>query len=217
MSFKINHYQIIKKVITKELAEFVYEYFLLKRKVAKKLFEEKYISPFTTYWGVWNDSQIPNTYSHYADTAMETLLTKVQPIMEKESGVNLIPTYSYARIYKKGDILHKHKDRASCEISTTLNLGGDSWPIFLEPNNKIGILKDGTYFPGTTKGVQINLEPGEMLMYRGCELEHWRDEFKGENCGQVFLHYNDAAGNFSSNNKFDKREFIGLPGDFKKR
>jgi hypothetical protein len=50
------------------------EYFLLKRKVARTLFDERYISQFTTEFGVWNDEQVPNTYSHYADIAMETLL-----------------------------------------------------------------------------------------------------------------------------------------------
>ena len=28
--------------------------------------------------------------------------------------------------------------RYSCEISTTLNLGGDSWPIYLDPTGKQG-------------------------------------------------------------------------------
>ena len=93
-----------------------------KRAVAKYLFDEKYISPFTEYFGVWNDSQVPETYSHYADIVMETLLQQVKPIMEKKSETKLIETYSYARIYKKGDELKRHKDRYSCEISTTMNL-----------------------------------------------------------------------------------------------
>ena len=100
------------------------------------MFDERFISPFTTEWGVWNDQQAPDTYSHYADIAMETLLLKVQPRMEKETGLKLIPTYAYARIYKNGDILHRHKDRFSCEISTTMNLGGDEWPIYLNLNRK---------------------------------------------------------------------------------
>ena len=73
-------------------------------------------------YGTWTDKQIPNTYSHYADFVMETLLVKMLPIMAKETGLDLIPTYSYARLYKNGDEL-RHKDRPSCEISTTLNLG----------------------------------------------------------------------------------------------
>ena len=142
MSFKKNKYQILKGVINKEMADFCYAYFLNKRKVARFLFDQKYISPFTEYWGVWNDSQVPNTYSHYADLVMETLLQKVQPIMEKHTALKLCPTYSYARIYKKGDVLARHKDRYSCEISTTLNLGGDDWPIYLDPTGKKGRLSN---------------------------------------------------------------------------
>jgi hypothetical protein len=138
MSFEKNGYLVIKKAISPEIADFVYKYFSLKRKVARTLFDNKYISPMTEYFGVWNDQQVPETYSHYADIAMETLLTEVKPIMEKETKLKLIETYAYARIYKKGDILHRHKDRFSCEISTTLNLGGDNWPIYINPNKEEG-------------------------------------------------------------------------------
>ena len=217
MSFEKNGYTVIKKAISSEIADFVYKYFLLKRKVARTMFDERYISPMTEYWGVWNDQQVPETYSHYGDVAMETLLTEVKPIMEKETKLKLIETYAYARIYKKGDILHRHKDRFSCEISTTLNLGGDDWPIYINPNKEEGSLdKDGKYVPSKAKGVKVDLNPGDMLVYRGNFLEHWRDAFKGENCGQVFLHYNNKATKGSEDNKFDKRPHLGLPSWFKK-
>ncbi len=101
MSFKKNKYQVIKGAISKELADFCYQYFLNKRSVTRHLFEDKFLSPYTTYFGVWNDAQVPETYSHYADIVMETLLQRVKPVMEKQSEVKLIETYSYARIYKK--------------------------------------------------------------------------------------------------------------------
>jgi len=197
-------YKIIKQAISEELAEFVYEYFLNKRTVARHLFDTRYISPYTEYWGVWNDEQIPETYSHYADVAMETLLVKLKPLMEKESGLKLNETYSYARIYKKGDELKRHKDRYSCEVSTTLNLGGDEWPIYLEPSGEEG-----------KEGVKVILEQGDMLVYKGCDVEHWREAFEGENCGQVFLHYNDASDEKAEQNKYDGRPFLGLPAWFK--
>jgi hypothetical protein len=205
MSFNKNKYQVIKNAISTELADFCYQYFCNKRAVARKLFDDRYISQFTEYFGVWNDQQIPETYSHYSDIVMETLLQKVKPIMEKESGVKLTETYSYARIYKKGDELKRHKDRYSCEISTTMNLGGDDWSIFLEPSGEEG-----------KKGIEIKLEAGDMLMYRGCELEHWREPFEGKDCGQVFLHYNDASGEDAEKNKFDGKPMIGLPSWYKK-
>jgi hypothetical protein len=217
MSFEKNGYTVIKKAISPEIADFVYKYFLLKRKVARTMFDERYISPMTEYWGVWNDQQVPETYSHYGDVAMETLLTEVKPIMEKETKLKLIETYAYARIYKKGDILHRHKDRFSCEISTTLNLGGDDWPIYINPNKEEGgVDKDDTYVPSKAKGIKVDLYPGDMLVYRGNFLEHWRDAFTGTDCGQVFLHYNNKATKGSEDNKFDKRPHLGLPSWFKK-
>ena len=55
-----------------------------------------------------------------------------------------------------------------------------------------------------------------MLIYRGGELEHWRGPFEGENCGQVFLHYNNKKTPGSEKNIFDKRLHLGLPAELKK-
>ena len=216
MSFKKNKYCVIKEAIPKQLAEFVYNYFMMKRQVARTLFDTRFISPFTTEFGVWNDSQVPNTYSHYADIAMETLLIRCLPIMEKTTKLKLNPTYSYARIYKKGDRLDRHKDRFSCEISTTLNLGGDPWSIYLEPKKNVGI-PDGKKYTLTSnnKGISINLKPGDMLVYQGMILEHWREEFTGDNCAQVFLHYNNKKSKDADKNMYDTRKHLGLPSWFK--
>lgn len=214
MSFKKNKYIVLKSVINFELADFIYSYFLLKRKVAETLFNSRYISPFTNYFGTWNDPQVPNTYSHYSDIVMETLLVKVLSAMEKNTGLKLNPNYSYARIYKKGDILKRHKDRPSCEISTTLNLGGDPWPIYLEPDPSKGKETNEGYITDNTKGIKIDLNPGDMLIYSGCILEHWRESFEGENCAQVFLHYNSLDNEDSKNNKFDGRVHVGLPSGY---
>jgi len=194
----------MKKVISREIADFTFAYFLNKRRVARFLYDQRYISPFETGFGVWNDDQVPNTYSHYADIIMETLLQKVKPVMEKYTGLKLLETYAYARIYKKGDVLARHKDRFSCEISTTLNLGGDPWSLYLDPSGRKG-----------QAGIKVDLEPGDMLIYSGCDLEHWREEFRGNNCAQVFLHYNKKGSKKAKENEFDGRPFIGLPAYFK--
>jgi hypothetical protein len=202
--FQRNKYAVMKGVISKEIADFAFDYFLNKRKVAQFLFDQKFISPFTEYWGRWNDAQVPNTYSHYGDLVMETLLQKVKPLMEKYTRLKLSETYSYARIYKKGDILPRHKDRFSCEISTTLNLGGDPWALYLDPTGKKG-----------QAGIKVDLQPGDMLIYSGCDLEHWREEFRGDTCAQVFLHYNKKGSKIAKENQYDKRPFLGLPAWYK--
>ena len=216
MSFKKDKYVVIKNAISEDLANFCYDYFMMKRKVARTMFDTRYISQFTEYFGVWNDEQVPETYSHYSDIVMETLLVKLLPIMEKNTGLKLNPNYSYARIYKKGDVLHRHKDRFSCEISTTMHLGGGCWPIFLEPDESEGIMKEDKYIPSKSKGVKILLMPGDMLVYRGNELEHWRDKLLFDDCGQVFLHYNNKATKGSTENIYDRRPHLGLPAWFKK-
>jgi len=144
-------------------------------------------------------------------------LLKCQPVMEKATGLKLYPAYTYARIYKKGDILKRHKDRFSCEISTTMNLGGDDWPIYLEPDPTKGGVKEGIgYVSDNTKGIKVDLKPGDMLVYSGCELEHWREKFKGNECVQVFLHYNNRKTPGAKDNMFDKRPHLGLPSWFKR-
>ena len=164
-------------------------------------------------FGTWKDQQVPNVYSHYADFAMEALLMKVMPIMKKETNLNLIPTYSYARVYEKGSILKRHKDRPSCEISTTLNLGGDPWPIFIDPTGSNNVIDEykNIMKPNAPAGIRVDLEPGDMLVYSGCELEHWREEFTGNICAQVFLHYNHVNGQFADSNLYDKRPLLGIP------
>ena len=209
-----NKYQVIKNAISYELANFIFNYFLLKRDAVKFLYQNN-ITYDTGLLGTWADKQIPNTYSHYADPVMETLLMKVLPKMQQETGLQLIPTYSYARIYKKGDILHRHKDRPSCEISTTINLGGDPWPIFIDGTGEDSILSGSETTtivkPNAPKGTEVLLDVGDMLVYSGCELEHWREPLEGNTCAQVFLHYNHVNGPFAEKNRFDKRPMLGVP------
>ena len=210
--FKQTKYQVIKGAITYELANFIFNYFLLKRDAVKFMYDNN-LTYDTGLLGTWDDPQVPNTYSHYADPVLETLMVKMLPVMAKETGLNLVPTYSYSRLYKKGDILRRHKDRPSCEISTTLHLGGAPWPIFIDgtgANNVIDEFKQ-IHKPNAPKGTKVLLDVGDMLVYSGCELEHWREPLEGDVCGQVFLHYNHVNGPFAEKNRFDKRPMLGLP------
>ena len=210
--FSKKKYLVIEKTISYELANFAFNYLLLKRDAVKWMRDTNYISKFTPGFGTWGDTQVPNTYACYGDMFMETLMMKVLPIMQKHTEMTLVPTYSYARVYKKGDILKRHNDRLSCEISTTLHLGGDPWTIFLDPTGTKSIIDEPKqiYKPNAPKGIPIDLNVGDMLVYSGCDLEHWREPFQGEHCAQVFLHYNNVDGPFGTENKFDKRPLLGI-------
>jgi hypothetical protein len=105
-----------------------------------------------------------------------------------------------------------------------MNLGGDPWPIYINPNYKSGYVYGPNhgihgiqkYHPTKDKGIKVDLKPGDMLVYSGCELEHWRNKFKGKECVQVFLHYNNRKTPGSKENMFDKRPHLGLPSWFKR-
>jgi len=200
-------FKVLRGAIDKDLAYFIYNYFNNKREVAKFFFKERYISPFCNDWGSWTDPMMPNTYVCYGDIVMETLLVQLKKLMEKNTGLKLMETYAFARLYKQGDILHKHRDRFSCEISTTLHLGGDaSWPLFIDLSGTKG-----------KKIKSITLKPGDMVIYKGRELDHWREAYQGTDYAQAFLHYNDITKLKDLTNKYDGRPMLGLPSFFKNR
>jgi len=192
--FNKNKYQVCKNMISRELANFVFNYLRIKKQTFYSL---KRLGVDTRLLGTDGDLQAPGTYSCYSDIAMETLLTIIHSKLEKKTKLKLAPTYTYTRLYKNGDELKRHQDRFSCEISATLNLGGDMWPIYLEDANK--------------KEIKVKLNPGDLLIYRGIELPHWRKPFDGYMCGQVFLHYNNKATKGWDKNLFDNRPHLGYP------
>ena len=214
MSFKIKKYQVIRNALDPRLANFIFNYMMLQRDAVDWMLKNNRVNPANPFIGNRTDEQVPGCYSKYGDWVMETLLEYMRPIMKAKTGMELVPTYSYTRLYEKGNVLKRHKDRPSCEISTTLHLGGDEWPIFIDPTGADFVIQgktdqDNSVKPGAPKGVQIDLKVGDMLIYSGCDLEHWREPFQGNVCSQVFLHYNHANGPFAQKNILDKRPLLG--------
>ena len=213
MSFKTKKYQVIRGALSKELANFIFNYMMLQRDAVDFMMKNNKVNPANPFIGTRTDRQVPGCYTKYADWVMETLLMYMIPIMKAKTGLELIPTYTYTRLYEKGNILKRHKDRPSCEVSTTLHLGGDEWPIFLDPSGQDFVVDEykNIHKPGAPKGVRVDLKIGDMLIYSGCELEHWREPFQGNVCSQVFLHYNHANGPFAKTNLLDGRPLLGVP------
>ena len=213
MSFKKNKYQVIRGAISKELADVAYRYLQISADADHWMLNNGVTHEGNSLVGNFNDPQVPGSYAKYSDRLMEVLLIKTMDIMQKKTGLELVPTYSYTRLYRTGNILRRHKDRPSCEISTTLNLGGDPWPIFIDGTGSDSVVDEykSIHKPNAPKGTKVLLKVGDMLVYSGCELEHWREPFEGQFCGQVFLHYNHKNGPFAEKNKFDKRPLLGVP------
>jgi len=211
-------YDIIKKVIDPKFADFLYKYLDIKANAVKWLYDNK-VLPQTDYMGFVNLEQIKGDhFAHYADFAMETLLIDIMPKLEKKLKRKLVPTYSYVRMYYKGSEMYRHHDRPSCEISITLNLGGTVWPIYIDPTGKDNVIKGGdphkcippVLKKGAHKGIPIKLAQGDCMLYEGDKYEHWRKTLKSGKCGQVFLHYNYADGQYGNQNLYDKRPLLGL-------
>ncbi|MBP5974476.1 hypothetical protein HW132_17510 [Brasilonema sp. CT11] len=181
-TFKEDKYLIAKSFVADPLLRVAYNYALMMEKVGK-----------VEMGGL----QVLKTPIIRYDVFLETLLEEVRPKVELATGTKLYPTYAYARIYKKGDILSKHKDRPACEVAVTLTLGSDgstSWPIYLNG----------------PKGVsEIYLNPGDAVLYRGCEVEHWRESFDGNRQVQLFLFYVEQNG-LNAEWQFDKRGQLGV-------
>jgi len=213
MSFKTKKYQVMRGALSKEFANFIFNYMMLQRNVVDFMMKNNQVNPVNPFIGTRTEKQVRGCYTKYADWVMETLLQYMRPIMKARTGLDLVPTYSYTRLYEKGNKLKRHKDRSSCEVSTTLHLGGDEWPIFIDPTGQNFVINEfkEIHKPGAPKGVRIDLKIGDMLVYSGCELEHWREPFQGTVCSQVFLHYNHANGPYAKTNLFDKRPMLGFP------
>jgi len=142
------------------------------------------------------DEQCPLSGAVYGDPVFDDLLVQMADGIGKQVGKKLLPTYTYARLYKPGEELKRHKDRPSCEISATLTLGYDEstpvWPIYFDERQEF----------------QVDLDVGELAVYKGCEVEHWRPKFKGKWQVQVFLHYVDANGPYKDH-VMDGRKELG--------
>ena len=127
------------------------------------------------------DAQAPDSFSSYNYIPFLELLCEKTPEISSAIGEVVLPTYTYARVYKNGSELLRHTDRDACEISLTLHLHGDStWPICIE----------------TPSGEQrsVDLNPGDAMVYLGRTAPHWREKYDGEYYTQVFLHYVRSRG-----------------------
>jgi len=211
--FNENGYVIIREHLPKNFASILYSYTLKKSNRLKHKIEGKDYIYYNKNWdGFLGDETCGLTsYNFYGDELIETLLEILLTNMEEYTGLKLVPTYGFLRLYQKGNELPYHSDRDSCEISTTVFLGHNienvdtnlnpnyNWLIHLEKNKE---------------KISISLNPGDMLIYKGIELPHWREKFIGNNHVQAFLHYNNM--NKEDNNVLDKRKALGLPSCIKK-
>lgn len=174
----------------------------------KNFIDEQTIAVVSQYFenkirrGEWNasvkDGDPTSKYAYYADPLIEVLLQASKEAIENAIGKKLLPTYSYSRIYQPGEKLLPHVDRPSCEISVTVNVAtkGEFSPIYTQ------------YGQNDPKKHVLN--PGDAVVYMGCDVMHWRQPLKENQLNvQFMLHYVDKNGSNAEYAK-DKRPAYGF-------
>lgn len=187
----IEDYKIIRGAVSTELCEFLALEYELMEEVCKVLYAGADLSDLEE-----------NTFARYAPLMFETLMVKLNPLVAKEWGHELVPVYSYARIYYKGSQLKKHFDRPSSEVSVSVAISKEpeyNWPIYIK--NEDGVEHE------------INLDVGDIVIYSGRKHEHWRNPYEGNKVVQAFLQYVEADGPYSYL-KWDTKPALGLPAEF---
>tara|TARA_R100001244_G_scaffold1425_1_gene2128 strand:- start:1600 stop:2133 length:534 start_codon:yes stop_codon:yes gene_type:complete len=167
---KENKYKYVKNMLSSDMVEFLSSW-SLKNFIIKK------------------DPQAPMSFSIHSKESQiySHILHFLKPIMEKETGLSLKPIYSYNRVYKGGSELLKHKDRKACEISSSISLKH----YYVDKNYK---------WPLCMGDLPIVINEGDGVIYKGCEIEHWRPIFtQPKECWhhQLFIHYVDNNGPYS--------------------
>ena len=189
----------VENFISKDTAKLLYQYTKFGNERLSFL-QSKGVTVASNVYGKFQSEYNLKSpvFAMYGDLIFDTLMVNNLEKIENIIDTKLLPQYTFYRLYTEGSELKRHIDRESCEISTTLCLGYDadySWPIWFKD-------RDGNE-------ISIETEPGDMIIYKGCDLEHWREPFKGNNHAQVFLHYTIKDGKY--NNIKDGRPIFGIP------
>jgi hypothetical protein len=180
-------YKIIKNVLSKDACNLAKTAIYMQRDVTY-MFSGKDKTDFTAF----GDDTSPISFTAYASPVGEAILVNLKSIVEAVVERSLFESFSYCRIYSRGSSLPKHFDRESSEWSASLCLYNSDtpWPIFMD-------------------GESCELEAGDMVIYDGNQVMHWREDLnEDKEVLQMFLHYVDANGKYTDW-KYDKRPALG--------
>ena len=205
-AFQNNRFILVKNLLPPAVVEIAHQYTLMKVRTGQGAF----------------DTQVPGAPSFYADTLTETILMAVTPQVGQLIGKRLYPTYSYFRVYKNGDDLPPHIDRPPSEFGVSVCLGFDisnledksyRWKMYMD--NKMDYRRNESQArrkADPTEGVGVNLNPGDCVVYHGCEVRHWRYAFQGNSQSQAFFMFVDQDGPYAKY-RYDTRPHLGYAAD----
>ena len=142
------------------------------------------------YWGnsedqydyIGDEHQVYGSLARYWHPKYRNIHSGIRLRLEKLIGKKLYNTYYYDRFYFPGQELIKHLDRDACEISITVHASTNlntPWPIWLKTPD---VYEEGSNERIKNPGRNISLvtNPGDGVLYKGCERPHWRDPMPTE-------------------------------------
>lgn len=143
-----------------------------------------------------------NTFGAHGVQMAELLLLHFREHYSKVVGKELVPTYSYTRIYEKGAFLKQHRDRPACQYSMTVNIASSDdskpWPFFCKTaveGSKESKIYNDLYTP---------------ILYKGEDVSHWREPLEKDRSLHVFLHYVDKNDPDYRKEWYDGRRYVGV-------
>tara|TARA_B100000287_G_scaffold334384_1_gene319681 strand:+ start:2075 stop:2824 length:750 start_codon:yes stop_codon:yes gene_type:complete len=135
------------------------------------------------------EGQVEGSLARYWHPQYRVIHSKIRKKLEKIIGKRLYNTYYYDRYYFPGLPLTKHADRDACEISVTIHVSTNlpdnlkDWPIKIKtPDTYTDKKKTQILIPGEERSAVLN--PGDGMIYKGCERPHWRDPMPGTPLGK---------------------------------
>jgi len=154
-------------------------------------------------------STLQKSYGSYCFPPAVALHHWLRNALRDVLDLRLKETYSYTRKYQRGAYLKAHTDRPSCEVSTTICLDyktddNTPWKIWgngkqnwiLRKQDQEDIWNEVQNIPHRERlkngSVRIALEVGDVLVYQGPNMVHWRDYLLGEHSYHMFLHFHNA-------------------------
>jgi hypothetical protein len=134
--------------------------------------------------------------AHYRP--MEFFLWALTPVMEQVTGLPLVPTYDYFRIYREGDVCLVHRDRPACEhsLSLTLDYSDDvPWPLELG-KERTDVLEQSVTDDFTGEAMTaLAMRIGDAVAYQGAVHRHGRTTPNPNGwSAHLFMHWVERGG-----------------------
>ena len=152
----------------------------------------------------FGDSQVNRRYYQHNEPLAKFFHKNLTELMSIIAGEEVKPSYVYAASYKEGAALKPHIDRDVCKFSFSFQVDYlpeqqnhlSPWALYLS-TKEVSIDDPASFewenFPPDAENEHakaVYLASGDCLVYKGCELTHYRYALpEGHQSTSLFFHY----------------------------